>query len=82
VVSALCCLELARHLVTLPSRGVALGHGLIPLPPHRLELGRDPIASRIRLLTLVRHLTQLAADLIQALRSPFLLSFEVIKLTA
>jgi hypothetical protein len=87
VVSVLCCLALACHLVTLqsrhvtlPSSGVTLGHDLISQPLQRLEFGRDPIASRVRLLALVRHLTQLAGHLTQALRSLCLVSFEAIEL--
>jgi hypothetical protein len=64
VVGALCCFELARYLVSLPLGGVALGHDLIPLPLYRPELGRDSIASGVRLLTLVRYPTQPAAHLV------------------
>jgi hypothetical protein len=82
VVSPLCCLEPACHLVTLQSRGVALGHDLTPLPLDRLELGCYPIASRLRLLALVDNLTQPAGHLIQPLRIACLVSFEAIELTA
>jgi hypothetical protein len=82
VVRASCCFAAARHLVALASRGVAFGHDLAPLPLHRLDLGRDPIASRVRLLALLGHLTQPAGHLIQALRNLCLVSFEAIELTA
>ena len=80
--SALCCLTLPCHLVTLLSRGVELGRDLTALPPRRLELGRDLTASRVCLLALVAHLAQHAGDRVQASRSLRLVSLQAIELTS